>query len=223
MWFVELNCLELSIILNPLFSYQFLDQISDDEGMSESESDENYIPDSETQDDDDDFDSDASIPITPRRLKVKPNAGTSQESDASIPVVSSSAKDEIAFSGNEDKGSGSESDDGGTAGRASECGTSESVDAASDSTITKQVHDFGDSGKDVESRRGTKKAWSKAEVAAVMRHFKCHIQKGHLATTKECSHCKLVEGPVLEQRTIQNVRDFVRNRGTAEKRQSQKL
>ncbi|XP_062418128.1 uncharacterized protein LOC119217331 isoform X1 [Pungitius pungitius] len=72
-------------------------------------------------------------------------------------------------------------------------------------------------GKDAGSRRGTKRAWSNCEVHAVMRHFKDHIRKGHLATKNECSHCKLVEGPVLEQRTVQNVRDFVRNRGTAEK------
>ncbi|KAK9526372.1 hypothetical protein VZT92_015076 [Zoarces viviparus] len=53
---------------------------------------------------------------------------------------------EIALSGAEDEDSGSESDNCGTAGRASECGTSEPVDATSDSTITEQVHDFEDSG-----------------------------------------------------------------------------
>ncbi|XP_062421876.1 uncharacterized protein LOC119228025 isoform X2 [Pungitius pungitius] len=143
-------------------------------------------------------------------------------------------EDEIALSDAEEKDSGSESDDGCTAGRGSEGGTSEPVNAASDST--KQVHGFDDAGtvsstvnesyplsegKDAGSRRGTKRAWSKCEVQAVMRHFKDHIRKGHLATKNECSHCKLVEGPVLEQRTVQNVRDFVRNRGTAEKRRSQ--
>ncbi len=44
-----------------------------------------------------------------------------------------------------------------------------------------------------------KKKWTKAEVAAVLRHFKSHIQKGNLATKNKCSHCKLVEGPVLAQ------------------------
>lgn len=73
-----------------------------------------------------------------------------------------------------------------------------------------------------ESRRVIKKAWSKAEVGAVMRHFKDHISKGKLATKNECSHCKLVEGPVLDQRTAQNIRDFVRNRGVTAKRLSQK-
>lgn len=66
-----------------------------------------------------------------------------------------------------------------------------------------------------------KKAWSKAEVAAVMRHFRDHISKGKLATKNECSHCKLAEGPALAQRTAQNIRDFVRNRGIAAKRQKQ--
>lgn len=77
-------------------------------------------------------------------------------------------------------------------------------------------------GEDHGSRRVTKKVWSKAEVAAVMRHFRDHICKGKLATKNECSHCKLVEGPVLTQRTVQNIRDFVRNRGIAAKRQSHK-
>ena len=72
------------------------------------------------------------------------------------------------------------------------------------------------------SRRVAKKVWSKAEVAAVMRHFKDHISRGKLATKTECSHCKLVEDPVLAQRTVQNIRDFVRNRGITAKRQSQK-
>lgn len=61
--------------------------------------------------------------------------------------------------------------------------------------------------------------WSKAEVAAVMRHFKDHINEGKLATKNECSHCKLVEDPVLAGRTVQNIRDFVRNRGLTAKRQ----
>ncbi|KAI4822623.1 hypothetical protein KUCAC02_008155 [Chaenocephalus aceratus] len=71
------------------------------------------------------------------------------------------------------------------------------------------------------ARRTIKKWWAKDEVAAVMRHFKCHIAKGNLATKSECQHCKLVEGKVLDERTVQNVRDFVRNRGIARKRQSQ--
>jgi len=81
------------------------------------------------------------------------------------------------------------------------------------------------SGKDHENARRTrrtiKKVWSKDEVAAVMRHFKLHIAKGNLATKSECQHCKLVEGKVLDERTVQNVRDFVRNRGISRKRQSQ--
>ena len=58
------------------------------------------------------------------------------------------------------------------------------------------------------SRRVAKKVWSKAEVAAVMRHFKGHISRGKLATKTECSRCKLVEDPVLAQRTVQNIRDL---------------
>ncbi|XP_058241495.1 uncharacterized protein LOC131350517 [Hemibagrus wyckioides] len=57
------------------------------------------------------------------------------------------------------------------------------------------------------------KSWSPDEVNAVMKHFKSHILKGHLATKAECEQCKRAEGPVLKERTIQNIRDFVRNRG----------
>lgn len=71
-----------------------------------------------------------------------------------------------------------------------------------------------------DSRRHTKRPWSKAEVAAVMRHFKTHVCKGKLATKNECSQCKEAEGEVLVHRTVQNIRDFVRNRGIAAKRQS---
>ncbi|XP_044059312.1 uncharacterized protein LOC122879369 [Siniperca chuatsi] len=91
-------------------------------------------------------------------------------------------EDEITLSDAE--GSGSESDDSGTAVTTSECGTVEPTDA--DSTSTVQVDDTGDFGKDAGqehgSRRVPKKVWSKAEVAAVMRHFRAHICKGKLAT-----------------------------------------
>ena len=70
------------------------------------------------------------------------------------------------------------------------------------------------------SRRAKKKVWSKVEVAAVMRHFKDLICKGKLASKKECSHCKQVEGPALAARTVQNIRDFVRNRELAAMRQA---
>ncbi|KAI3351331.1 hypothetical protein L3Q82_005874 [Scortum barcoo] len=121
-------------------------------------------------------------------------------------------EDEIALSDTEAKDSMSESDDSGTA--FTECATSEPVDAATDSTVTEQVHDAGDfeavslvtstvnetvtlsegqdAGQKHESRRVPKKAWSKAEVAAVMRHFRNHISKGKLATKNECGHFLVV-------------------------------
>ncbi|KAJ4918539.1 hypothetical protein JOQ06_026217 [Pogonophryne albipinna] len=86
----------------------------------------------------------------------------------------------------------------------------------------KSLDEIDIEGKDHENARRTiQKLWAKDEVAAVMRHFKCHIAKGNLATKSECQHCKLVEGKVLDERTVQNVKDFVRNRGIARKRQSQ--
>ncbi|XP_029950879.1 uncharacterized protein LOC115399798 [Salarias fasciatus] len=132
---------------------------------------------------------------------------------------------EIALSDAEAEDSQRESDDNGTT-FTSHCGNIKPVDAASVSALAEEARDtegFGnDAAQQRDSRRITKRTWSKAEVAAVMRHFRDHISKGKLATKNECSHCKLVEDPVLAQRTVQNIRDFVRNRGTAAKRQPQK-
>ncbi|KAL3999238.1 PRA1 family protein 2 [Sarotherodon galilaeus] len=152
-------------------------------------------------------------------------------------------EDEIALSDDETKDSESESDDDDTALTMSACGTSEPVHAVADSTNTAQLQDTVDcadegpltmpaasetaapsedknAAESHNSRRAPKNMWSKAEVAAVMRHFKDHINKGKLATKNECSHCKLVEDPVLAGRTVQNIRDFVRNRGLTAKRQT---
>ncbi|XP_026030861.1 uncharacterized protein LOC113026373 isoform X2 [Astatotilapia calliptera] len=150
-------------------------------------------------------------------------------------------EDEIALSDAETKDSESESDDDDTALTMLACGTSEPVHAVADSTNTAQLQDTVDcdegpltmpaasetaapseeknAAQSHNSRRAPKNMWSKAEVAAVMRHFKDHINKGKLATKNECSHCKLVEDPVLAGRTVQNIRDFVRNRGLTAKRQ----
>ncbi len=65
--------------------------------------------------------------------------------------------------------------------------------------------------------RGARRPWSNAEASAVMKHFKLHIAKGHLASLRECELCKKCE-PVLQNRTLQNIRDFVRNRGLTLKR-----
>ena len=62
-----------------------------------------------------------------------------------------------------------------------------------------------------------KRPWSKTEVGAVMKHFKTHISKGHLASKLEYERCKVSEHPVLSDRS-QNIRDFVRNRGLMFKR-----
>lgn len=69
-------------------------------------------------------------------------------------------------------------------------------------------------------RRKQKQQWSPTEVAAVMRHFRDHIKKGKLATKIECQQCKTAEHPALTSRTVQNIRDFVRNRGVSLKKKS---
>lgn len=68
------------------------------------------------------------------------------------------------------------------------------------------------------AKRAKKHLWSPMEVAAVMRHFGEHIKNGKLATMIECQQCKKAEDPALAGRSIQNIRDFVRNRGVTLKR-----
>ncbi|XP_077422635.1 uncharacterized protein LOC144052444 isoform X2 [Vanacampus margaritifer] len=153
----------------------------------------------------------------------------------------------LSFSENENN-EGSDSEGSGTEVGGPLCEDGKDLDPASDSMILEQEQNSGGqdklshvtstvgdtvpstgvlSGKDdadqeSEARRQPKKMWSKAEVAAVMRHFGSHIKKGKLASKVECSQCKRAEDPVLSQRTVQNIRDFVRNRITTAKRQAQK-
>ncbi|KAF4114370.1 uncharacterized protein LOC131539370 isoform X2 [Onychostoma macrolepis] len=77
----------------------------------------------------------------------------------------------------------------------------------------KMSPDEAESSTEAKSRRMVKRPWSPNEVNAVMKHFKAHISNGHLVTTAECKQCKAAEDPVLRERTVQNIRDFVRNRG----------
>ncbi|XP_034029013.1 uncharacterized protein LOC117512882 [Thalassophryne amazonica] len=78
--------------------------------------------------------------------------------------------------------------------------------------------DEPDSSREANRRRNLERPWNDNEVNAVMKHFKTHIFKGHLATMKECEQCKVAEDPVLQDRTLQNIRDFVRNRGLKAKK-----
>lgn len=54
--------------------------------------------------------------------------------------------------------------------------------------------------------------WTREEKIAVMKHFKKHIFSGRLASVLESRRCQLLE-PVLNGRSIQKIRDFVRNAG----------
>ena len=66
-----------------------------------------------------------------------------------------------------------------------------------------------------EGRRCVKRPWSETETKAVMKHMKPYILNGLLVTSAQCAFCK--EHPALEGRTIQNIRDFVRNNGLKKK------
>lgn len=46
-----------------------------------------------------------------------------------------------------------------------------------------------------------------------MKHFKEHIYSGRLATLPECRRAQMMEEPVLNGRSIQKIKDFVRNYG----------
>ncbi|XP_028275106.1 serine/threonine-protein kinase PAK 1 isoform X25 [Parambassis ranga] len=95
--------------------------------------------------------------------------------------------------------------------------TSDDIDSAIESTSTVSLDAKGNN-----ARRKQKRQWSPKEVAAIMRHFKHHILKGKLATMIECQQCRKAEHPVLASRSVQNIRDFVRNRGVTLKKQSTK-
>lgn len=84
------------------------------------------------------------------------------------------------------------------------------------STANRHIRRHNVAGKQ-KPNRAARRPWSNAELSAVMRHFKAHISKGHLASLRECELCKKCE-PVLQNRTLQNIRDFVRNRGLTLKR-----
>ncbi|XP_078799245.1 uncharacterized protein LOC111947076 isoform X6 [Oryzias latipes] len=70
-------------------------------------------------------------------------------------------------------------------------------------------------------RRKQKRPWSPKEIAAVMRHFQEHIANGKLATVVEIKQCRSGEHPTLASRPVQNIIDFVRNRGLIQKRKKQ--
>ncbi|KAK7132910.1 hypothetical protein R3I93_019232 [Phoxinus phoxinus] len=72
----------------------------------------------------------------------------------------------------------------------------------------------------VSSRRCVKRPWSEEEIQAVMKHMRPFIENGVTVTSEQCLKCKAKEQPILETRSIQNIRDFVRNRGLAFKRHS---
>ncbi|KAK0136275.1 hypothetical protein N1851_027825 [Merluccius polli] len=67
----------------------------------------------------------------------------------------------------------------------------------------------------VSSRRCTKRPWSGEEIQAVMKHLRPFVENGVTATSGQCLQCKEKEHPILETRSIQNIRDFVRKRGLA--------
>ena len=63
-----------------------------------------------------------------------------------------------------------------------------------------------------------KKTWTEEEVNAIMKHFKEHISECKLASVAESRECRAAEYATLKGRTVQNIRDFVRNRGITLKR-----
>ncbi|XP_066531427.1 uncharacterized protein [Hoplias malabaricus] len=62
-------------------------------------------------------------------------------------------------------------------------------------------------------KKVNRKPWTTAERAAIMKHFKKQIYYGNPASRSECRRCQLLEQPVLNNRSIQMMRDFVRNAG----------
>ncbi|XP_051551576.1 uncharacterized protein LOC127439363 [Myxocyprinus asiaticus] len=69
------------------------------------------------------------------------------------------------------------------------------------------------------ARRKQKQVWSQTEIAAVIRHFQNHIARGKLTSQIECQQCKNAEHPALASRSVQNIRDILRNRGLTLKKE----
>ncbi|KAK0134660.1 hypothetical protein N1851_029728 [Merluccius polli] len=63
-----------------------------------------------------------------------------------------------------------------------------------------------------------KRPWSETEVKSVMKYFKRHIFNAQNATNRECEQCKNGEDPIVKDRSIQYIQDFVRNRGLSYKK-----
>lgn len=120
-------------------------------------------------------------------------------------------------SGSEDDGTGT-ADDGsaGTAGDASNTG----VQMPLNTDTTEVLEESENEAETQIPRRCQKVPWTNVEITAVMKHFKGHIAKGSLATKHECQQCKSAEHPVLDRRSAQNIRDFVRNRGISFKKRA---
>ncbi|XP_039899587.1 uncharacterized protein LOC120741045 isoform X1 [Simochromis diagramma] len=94
-------------------------------------------------------------------------------------------------------------------------------DQGNDACVTSgspPVPDSVTKGLCVSSRRCVKRPWSEEEIGAVMKHMKPFIENGITVTNQQCLKCKEKEQPILETRSIQNIRDFVRNRGLAFKK-----
>ncbi|XP_048838462.1 uncharacterized protein hnrnpul1l isoform X1 [Brienomyrus brachyistius] len=102
----------------------------------------------------------------------------------------------------------------------------EFTDEEGDNSEEEEDHDASDRHDATTERKGSvrkrriKRTWSSTEVAAVMRHFKGHVRKGILASVPECKVCKKAEAVILKNRTVQNIRDFVRNRGLSLKKKN---
>ncbi|XP_063049487.1 uncharacterized protein LOC134443885 isoform X2 [Engraulis encrasicolus] len=71
----------------------------------------------------------------------------------------------------------------------------------------------------INQRKSVKRPWTKEETSAVMRHMGHLIKNGLLATKAQCLACKQKEPALLDRRTAQNIRDFVRNKGLTFKKQ----
>ncbi|ROI46639.1 N-lysine methyltransferase KMT5A [Anabarilius grahami] len=92
--------------------------------------------------------------------------------------------------------------------------------AACVSSSSPHLPDSVTQGFRVSSRRCVKRPWSEEEIQAVMKHMRPFIENSVTVTNEQCLKCKEKEQPILEARSIQNIRDFVRNRGLAFKRRS---
>ncbi|KAK3563219.1 hypothetical protein QTP86_018275 [Hemibagrus guttatus] len=226
---------------------QSLDDIELPEEIRESDSEDEYFEEDDAFFEDRAARRERTLQILskskPQQKKRQDNKSTSKENESTSKDNESTSKDnESASKDNEstpkDKASTSEDNESTSKDNEStskdKASTSEENESTSkDNESTSKEQDTQATTEDPKAKKPRKPQeqaeqqlktvkkriqWTREERIAIMKHFKKQIYHGRLATVMEARRCRMLEQPVLDGRTIQKIRDFVRNSGISFKR-----